>query len=191
MILFQGQICCFNGYIFGFDVILRYLHSPVAEEGPLLDWGDPKTDMLVDFLAYHQSWQPSYIRQLMLPMLSTLYLRELARNPNKTLLVGQYEFHSIQRVKIRYGHQYYVVKWKKAISNELSCAVPVEQSNMLEEEFVEVDYEPIGLLDESIEPQIHVDGCWILTDENPELVHSAFPEEALKFRHEKVWLFPP
>ncbi|TYJ22744.1 hypothetical protein E1A91_A08G145700v1 [Gossypium mustelinum] len=170
------------------EIIEMYMcnnHGEFTEKGPLLEWGDPKTDLLVDFLAYHQSWQPSYIRQRMLPMLSTLYLRELARNPNKTLLVGQYEFHSIQRVKIRYGHQYYEVKWKKAISNELSCAVPVEQSNMLEEEFTEVDDEPIGLLDESIEPQIHVDGCWILTDENPELVLSAFPEEALKFRQEK------
>ncbi|KAB2017421.1 hypothetical protein ES319_D08G162300v1 [Gossypium barbadense] len=170
------------------EIIEMYMcnnHGEFTEEGPLLEWGDPKTDLLVDFLAYHQSWKPSYIRQRMLPMLSTLYLRELARNPNKTLLVGQYEFRSIQRVKIRYGHQYYEVKWKKAISNELSCAVPVEQSNMLEEEFIEVGDEPIGLLDESIEPQIHVDGCWILTDENPELVHSAFPEEALKFRQEK------
>ena len=119
-------------------------------------------------------------------MLSTMYLREMARNPNKNLLGGQYEFHSIQRVKIRYGHQSYVVKWKKAISDELSYAVPVEQFSMLEEELIEVGDEPIDLLIESIDPQIHVEGCWILTDETPELVHSAFPE-VVKFRQEKVW----
>lgn len=127
----------------------------------------------------------------MFPMLSTLYLREMARNPNNNLLGGQYEFHSIQRVKIRFGHQSYVVKWKKAISDELSCAVPVEQSYMLEDDLIEVNDEPIDLLDESMESQIHVDGCWILTDENPELVLSAFPEEVAKFRREKVWLFSP
>ncbi|KAK8504120.1 hypothetical protein V6N13_132060 [Hibiscus sabdariffa] len=171
------------------EIIEMYMCSNngvFTEEGPLLEWGDPKTELVADFLSYHyQSWKPSYIRQRMLPMLSTMYLREMARNPNKSLLVGQYEFHSIQRVKIRYGHQSYVVKWKKAISDELSCAVPVEQSNMEEEEFLEVDEEPIVLLDESIEPQIHVDGCWILTDEIPELVHSAFPEEGAIFRQEK------
>ncbi|XP_022770338.1 flap endonuclease GEN-like 1 isoform X2 [Durio zibethinus] len=169
------------------EIIEMYMcnNRGVFTDGPLLRWRDPKTELVVDFLAYHQSWQPSYVRQWMLPMLSTIYLREMARNPNKTLLVGQYEFHSIQRVKIRYGHQSYVVKWKKAISDELSCAVPVEKSNMLEEEFIEVDDVPIDQLDESIDPQIHVDGCWILTDETPELVHSAFPEEVVKFRQEK------
>lgn len=170
------------------EIIEMYMcnnHGVFAEDCPLLEWGDPKTELLVDFLAYHQSWQPSYVRQQMFPMLSTLYLREMARNPNNNLLGGQYEFHSIQRVKIRFGHQSYVVKWKKAISDELSCAVPVEQSYMLEDDLIEVNDEPIDLLDESMESQIHVDGCWILTDENPELVLSAFPEEVAKFRREK------
>ncbi|XWS77115.1 hypothetical protein CRYUN_Cryun01aG0234500 [Craigia yunnanensis] len=170
------------------EIIEMYMcnnHRVFTEDCPLLAWGDPKTELVVDFLAYHQSWQRSYVRQRMLPMLSTMYLREMARNPNKNLLGGQYEFHSIQRVKIRYGHQSYVVKWKKAISDELSCAVPVEQSNMLEEELIEVGDDPIDLLNESIDPQIHVEGCWILTDESPELVQSAFPEEVVKFRREK------
>ncbi|XVE73935.1 hypothetical protein DITRI_Ditri11bG0158700 [Diplodiscus trichospermus] len=170
------------------EIIEMYMcnsHGMFTEDGPLLAWRDPKTELIVDFIAYHQSWQRSYVRQQMLPMLSTMYLREMARNPNKTLLGGQYEFHSIQRVKIRYGHQSYVVKWKKAISDELSRAVSVEQSNMLEEECMEVGDEPIDLLDESIDPQILVDGCWVLTDESPELVHSAFPEEVIKFRREK------
>ncbi|KAK6260766.1 XPG [Theobroma cacao] len=170
------------------EIIEMYMgnnHRMFTEDGSLLAWGDPKTELVVDFLACHQSWQRSFVRQRILPMLSTMYLREMARNPNKTLLVGQYEFHSIQRVKIRYGHQSYVVKWKKAISGELSCAVPVERSNMQEEECTEVDDEPVDLLDDSIDPQIHVDGCCILTDESPALVCLAFPKEVVKFVQEK------
>lgn len=149
------------------------------------------TEMLVDFLVYHQPWQPSYIRQKMLPMLSTIYLREMATNPVQTLLCGQYEFDSIRRVKIRYGHQSYVVKWKKAASaiSGVKYTAPVD-SDLHLEEFMEVD-EPNDLLDESSNPQIHVDGdCWfLLTDENMKLVHSAFPKKVDHFLQENVCAF--
>ncbi|KAH9732191.1 Flap endonuclease GEN-like 1 [Citrus sinensis] len=154
-----------------------------ATDGPSISWGSPMTEMLVDFLVYHQPWQPSYIRQKMLPMLSTIYLREMATNPVQTLLCGQYEFDSIRRVKIRYGHQSYVVKWKKAASaiSGVKYTAPVD-SDLHLEEFMEVD-EPNDLLDESSNPQIHVDGdCWfLLTDENMKLVHSAFPKKVDHF----------
>ncbi|GLT59554.1 hypothetical protein SLA2020_323660 [Shorea laevis] len=159
-----------------------------AEAGPSLSWEHPNTDMIVDFLVFHQHWEPSYIRQRMLPMLSTIYLREMATNPTKILLYGQYEFHSIQCVKMRYGHQFFVVKWKKATSaaGSLMCTVPVEEYGLQQEQFVEAS-EPIDLLDESIEPQIHVDGGYwlLLTDEAMDLVHSAFPEETARFLQEK------
>lgn len=158
-----------------------------AADGPSISWGSPMTEMLVDFLVFHQPWQPSYIRQKMLPMLSTIYLREMATNPVQTLLYGQYEFDSIHRVKIRYGHQSYVVKWKKAASaiSSVMYTAPVE-SDMHLEEFMEVD-EPNDLLDESSSPQIHVDGgCWfLLTEENMKLVHSAFPKKVDHFLQEK------
>lgn len=157
-----------------------------ATDGPSISWGSPMTEMLVDFLVYHQPWQPSYIRQKMLPMLSTIYLREMATNPVQTLLCGQYEFDSIRRVKIRYGHQSYVVKWKKAASaiSGVKYTAPVD-SDLHLEEFMEVD-EPNDLLDESSNPQIHVDGdCWfLLTDENMKLVHSAFPKKVDHFLQE-------
>ncbi|RAL48956.1 hypothetical protein DM860_001276 [Cuscuta australis] len=79
-----------------------------------ISWTNPKTDMLVDYLAFHQQWDPSYTRKRMLPMLSTLFLRDVAAsNPENLLLYGQYEFDHIKRVKTRYGHQFYVVYWKK------------------------------------------------------------------------------
>lgn len=65
--------------------------------------------------------------------------------------------------------------------------VPVERSDLHEEEFMEVK-ESVDLLDDSNSPQIHVDdGSWfLLTDENMKLVHSAFPEEVERFLQEKV-----
>ncbi|KAG9130882.1 hypothetical protein Leryth_026640 [Lithospermum erythrorhizon] len=46
----------------------------------LMSWGRPKMDMLVDYLSYHLQWEPSYTRQRMFPMLSTIFLREVASN---------------------------------------------------------------------------------------------------------------
>lgn len=161
-----------------------------AADGPSISWESPKTEMVVDFLVFHLLWEPSYIRQRILLMLSTIYLREMAINPVKTLLYGQYEFHSIQRVKTRYGHQSYVVKWKKAApacaTGNVMYAVPVEDSES-PQECMEVN-ESIDLLDESNSLQIYVDdGCWfLLTDENMDLVHSAFPGEVDIFLQEKV-----
>ncbi|XP_031261367.1 flap endonuclease GEN-like 1 isoform X2 [Pistacia vera] len=161
--------------------------NSIAADGPSISWESPKTEMVVDFLVFHQLWEPSYIRQRILPMLSTIYLREMATNPVKTLLYGQYEFHSIQRVKTRYGHQSYVVKWKKAAcaTGNVMYAVPVEDSES-HQECMEVN-ESVDLLDESNSPQIYVDdGCWfLLTDEDMDLVHSAFSGEVDIFLREK------
>ncbi|KAM2647313.1 hypothetical protein TB1_000579 [Malus domestica] len=92
------------------EMYLRNNHGYFNEnDGPRVSWESPKTEMLVQFLTYHQRWGPSYIRQRMLPMLSTIF-REMAKITVKSLLYGQYEFNSIDRLKIRYGHQFYVVK---------------------------------------------------------------------------------
>ena len=143
--------------------------------------------MLVDFLAFHQHWEPSYIRRMMLPMLSTVFLREMAINPVKTLLYGQYEFDSIQRLKIRYGHQFYVVKWKKAVPALGSIMNSILSESDMQQDVVDVD-ESLDLGDESEGPRIHVEegSCYLLTDENMDIVRAAFPEEVERFLHEKV-----
>ncbi|KAK2998814.1 hypothetical protein RJ639_022706 [Escallonia herrerae] len=148
-----------------------------------MSWESPKTEMLIDYLAYYQQWQPSYIRQIMLPMLSTIFLRKVALNSTNDLLYGQYEFDSVQRVKIRYGCQFYVVKWKKA-SNAMHM-VPSEGSD-IQAERGEHD-ESSDLLDEPDAPHVHVeDGClYLSTDEHMELVWAAFPEKVKKFLQEK------
>ncbi|KAL6124297.1 hypothetical protein ACLB2K_076811 [Fragaria x ananassa] len=159
-----------------------------ANKGPCISWESPKTETLVDFLAFHQLWEPSYIRQRMLPMLSTIYLREMAENPLNSLLYGQYEFHSIDRLKIRNGHQFYVVKWKRAAPtvNSVTLTNPEEESDILQDDVIEVD-ESISAWDESDDPKIrNSDGCYfMLTDENMDLVQSAFPEEVDRFLQEK------
>ncbi|XP_057980559.1 flap endonuclease GEN-like 1 [Malania oleifera] len=175
------------------EIIDMYLSSHhgyfCANDGPCLSWESPKMEMLVDFLAYHQLWEPSYIRQRMLPMLSTIFLREKASNPTKSLLIGQYEFDSILRVKIRFGHPFYLVKWKKAASTKgsISHTTFIQESDDIHcEEVMEIN-ESVDLLDEPDGLQVHVDdGCWfLLTDENTELVRGAFPGEVKRFLDEK------
>ncbi|CAN6711177.1 unnamed protein product [Malus baccata var. baccata] len=152
------------------EMYLRNNHGYFNEnDGPRVSWESPKTEMLVQFLTYHQRWEPSYIRQRMLPRLSTIF-REMAKNPVKSLLYGQYdEFNSIDRLKIRYGHQFYV------------------ESDMQQDDVMEVD-ESLSPLDESDVPTTDISGgcCFLLTDENMDLVHAAFPVEVDRFLQEKL-----
>lgn len=147
--------------------------------------------MLVDFLVFHRLWSPAYIRQRMLPMLSTIYLREKALKLEKPMLCGQYEFDSIQRVKVRYGQQSFVIKWKKAahmVSSNVHMNT-VEELDKQEEEIVENDETmSIDQLEECNVPHSYADdGCWfILTDENKDLVRGAFPGAVDRFLQEKV-----
>ncbi|OVA16161.1 XPG/Rad2 endonuclease [Macleaya cordata] len=170
------------------DMYLRHNHGNIKHESISLLWEKPKIDTLIDFLGYHQQWDPSYIRQRLLPMLSTIFLREMASNPTEGLLLHeQYEFHSIQRVKIRYGHPCYLVNWKKiAPVGNANYTIRTEECDIQQEGILEVS-ESIDLLDDPDVPEIRVDdGCWfLLTDENMELVQAAFPEEVNRFLQEK------
>ncbi|WCJ23135.1 Flap endonuclease GEN-like 1 [Euphorbia peplus] len=154
------------------------------DHSPCLSWESPNTDMLVDFLVFHHLWEPSYIRQMIVPMLSTIYLREMAAMPEKTMLYGQYEFDSIQRIKIRNGHKYYVIKWKKAAHTVSSDTYErtVEDSNRQDVQIVDVD-ESIDELEENTVLQSYIeDGSWfLLTDENMDLVRGAFPDAVDRF----------
>ncbi|XP_065864729.1 flap endonuclease GEN-like 1 [Euphorbia lathyris] len=177
------------------DIIGIYscnIHRLTEDHSPRLSWESPNTDMLVDFLVFHHLWEPSHIRQMMIPMLSTIYLREMAAKPEKTMLYEQYEFDSIRRIKIKNGHKYYVIKWKKAahtVSSSDICKRTVEEESNRqdeEEEIMEID-ESIDELEESniLESYIE-DGCWfLLTDENMDLVRGAFPDAVDRFLQEK------
>lgn len=163
-------------------------HSYFSDDDLILSWGSPRTEMLVDFLVFHLQWEPSYTRQRMLPMLSTIFLREMANNPIQTLLYGQYEFDSILREKIRYGHPFYVVKWKKAVPTlgNVIYEGSSEGFGTGPEDAIDVD-EAVDLTDESDSPKIHIqDGfSFLLTDENMDLVGAAYPEQTAKFLQEK------
>lgn len=151
-----------------------------------MSWMNPKTELLIDYLTFTQRWEPSYIRQRMLPMLSTLFLREIASNSSCNLLCGQYEFHSVHRVKVRFGHQVYVVKWKKAAGDAVftPSKEPDPNPDIEEPEESVVDH----LFDEPDVPQVHIENgcCFLLTDEDMELVRNAFPEKVDEFLKEKV-----
>jgi flap endonuclease GEN len=171
-----------------------------AEKGvPLLSWNKPDIEALVDFLTYKQNWEPSYIRQMILPMLSTIYLREMASSPSTPLLLcDQYEFHSIQRIKIRHGCPYYLVKWKRAtcgMISSVSTKKPEVEGEMNREEIVSDDEEEATtasespeLLDEPNVLQVLSDdgSSFLLTDEDIQLVSNAFPKESMRFQEEQV-----
>ncbi|XP_042503725.1 flap endonuclease GEN-like 1 [Macadamia integrifolia] len=175
-----------NGII---EMCLSDQHGNFTEnEGPSLKWENPRTETLVDFLVYHQQWEPSYIRQRMLPMLSTIFLREKASSLAEGLLLyGQYEFNSIQQEKIRYGHPFYVVKWKKADIAVL-CGIHMVPTEQSDQQTVELGGVSESLEDEPDVPKILVaNDCWFLTtDENMELVQTAFPEKVETFLQEKA-----
>ncbi|XP_023513685.1 flap endonuclease GEN-like 1 isoform X2 [Cucurbita pepo subsp. pepo] len=173
------------------ELIQMYLcdnHSYFSDDDLILSWESPKTEILIDFLVFHLRWEPSYIRQRLLPMLSTIFLREMANNPIQTLLYDQYEFDSILREKIRYGHPFYVVKWKRAIPvlDNVVYEGSSEGHGTGPEDAIDVD-EPVDLTDESDSPKIHIqEGCsFLLTDENMDLVRAAYPEQTAKFLQEK------
>ena len=175
-----------------FLVLICVDFSCTEDKGPFQQWMKPKIEELVDFLCYYQNWNPSYTRQRILPMLTTIFLREAAVDrENGTLLCGQYEFHSIQRIKTRLFHPCYVVKWKRVPFNLTS---PHEGPA----EFPSFDFPSLGNseskteMDETEAPSILIDdGSWFLvTDENMDLVKASFPEKVDEFHKEKVHIFP-
>ena len=133
-------------------------------------------------------------------MLSTIYLREVASSPSTSLLLyDQYEFDSIQRIKIRHGHPYYLVKWKRGtqgLNSSISSKKPVAEGETSsevvlldeDEEDDAVVCESSELLDEPDVPQVLTDDgcCFLLTDEDIQLVSSAFPKETTRFQEQQV-----
>ncbi|KAK4379347.1 hypothetical protein RND71_001209 [Anisodus tanguticus] len=169
------------------EITEMYLNTQHQYDGDYhLSWGNPKIDMLVDYLAYYQHWEPSHTQQRMLPMLSTIFLRDVASNSKDQLLCGQYEFDSIQRVKTRFGHQLYVINWKKP-TREMSNEICIPSEDLDTEEETGIADESTDLLDEPDALQIHIkDGCSFLsTEEDMVLVQNAFPEKVSQFLRDK------
>ncbi|KAM0878937.1 hypothetical protein ACQ4PT_034574 [Festuca glaucescens] len=103
-----------------------------------------------------------------------------------------------QRIKIRYGHPYYLVKWKRATRGMLSGGVSDKKPELDGESEAEVivlddddgeeeatvNCESADSLDEPELPQVLRDdnGTFLLTDEDIQLVDAAFPNEARRFQ---------
>lgn len=170
-----------------YNIIYTTLFAAI--DGPKISWERPKIELLIDFLNFHQNWDPSYIRRIMFPMMSTIFLREMATATTDSLLFGQFEFNSLKRVKTRYGYQIYVVKWKRAMGNIASKTLSSQSGT--QEDVIEVDDDTVDLLDDCESPVIcEEDGCsFLLTDENMDLVGAAYPEEVKRFWHEQVFIF--
>lgn len=124
----------------------------------------------------------------MLPMLSTIFLREMPTHLAKSLLYEQYDFDSIDRVKVRYGHKSYVIKWRKAAMRLGSVSdTTLSRESGMQQDAVDI-HETVDILDELDAPMIQLnEGCqFLFTDENVELIQAAFPEEVERFLREKV-----
>jgi flap endonuclease GEN len=117
----------------------------------------------------------------MLPMQSAMYLRKIADNPSidQPLLCKPYELDTIRRVKIPHGHPYYMVKWRRAISNNKFVDRSSEESTIAEQtDPIDTNYLDDDLLDESVLPEVGRDdqSWYILTDENLELVQACISD---------------
>lgn len=94
-------------------------------------------------------------------------------------------------MKVKFGHQLYVVSLKKASPavGNATYTISSEESNTCEPE--EEPTECIHISDEPDVPEIQFgDGC-LLTDEDMELVRAAFPEKVDQFLQERLHNFFP
>ncbi|KAF5816802.1 putative spleen exonuclease [Helianthus annuus] len=167
------------------EIIQMYLnnqHTNFTGAEPFISWKTPNTEMLIDYLAFKLNWEPSFIRQKLFPFLSTIFLRNIAKNQDTDLLYGQYEFDCIQRTKIRVGHTFYLVSWKKSTQtvNNNICTTPSKEAGLQE------DYdELVDTFDEADVTNVRVDDGCLMTDENMDLVMAAYPERVDQFLQQK------
>ncbi|KAI3693338.1 hypothetical protein L6452_33173 [Arctium lappa] len=167
-------------------IIRMYLsenHSSFTDAEPFISWKKPNTETLVDYVAYKLNWEPSFIRQKLFPLLSTVFLRSIAKNQETDSLFGQYEFDFIQRTKMRFGHTFYVVIWKKSAK---TVDDRIHKTRSEEGDGVEKDLdEPDDVFDEPDVTNVRVDNGCLMTDENMDLVIAAYPEKVDQFMQEK------
>lgn len=144
--------------------------------------------MLIDYIGYKLNWEPSFTRQKLFPLLSTIFLRNKAKNQETGLLHGQYEFDFIQRTKTRLGHMLYVVTWTKhgQIVNTHIPTTPLEDSQAQEYDDDDDDDD----IDESVNNVcVDIDNECVMTDENMHLVMAAYPQKVNQFIQQKVRIF--
>lgn len=159
------------------EIIQMYLsnnHSNFTDAEPFISWKNPNTEMLVDYISFKLNWEPSFTRQKLFPFLSTIFLRNTAKNQETELLYGQYACDFIQRTKIRFGHMFYVVNWTKYTQKMVNNNTP---KTTLEDSHVQED-------DESVDNVCVDNGC-LMTDENMDLVLAAYPQKVDLFIQQK------
>lgn len=155
------------------EMYLSNNHTNFTDAEPFISWKNPNTEMLIDFISFKLNWEPSFTRHKLFPFLSTIFLRNTAKNQETEVFFGQYAFDFIQRTKIRFGHMFYVVTWSK-YAQIVNNNVPFEESQIQEED------------DENVN-NVCVDkdnGC-VMTDENMDLVMAAYPEKVHHFIQQK------
>ncbi|KAL7608696.1 hypothetical protein Lser_V15G14328 [Lactuca serriola] len=168
-------------------IIQMYLsnnHTNFTDAEPFISWKNPNTEMLIDYIGYKLNWEPSFTRQKLFPLLSTIFLRNKAKNQETGLLHGQYEFDFIQRTKTRLGHMLYVVTWTKhgQIVNTHIPTTPLEDSQVQEYDDDDDDDD----IDESVNNVcVDIDNECVMTDENMDLVMAAYPQKVNQFIQQK------
>ncbi|KAI7737890.1 hypothetical protein M8C21_032154 [Ambrosia artemisiifolia] len=161
------------------QIYLNNYHTNFTDAEPFISWKSPNTEMLIDYVAFKLNWEPSFIRQKLFPLLSTIFLRKTAKNQETDLLYGQYEFDCIQRTKIRFGHTFYLVSWKKSTQtvNNNIYTTPSKEAE---------DYDGlVDIFDEADVTNVHIDDGCLMTDENMDLVMAAYPEKVDQFMQQK------
>jgi flap endonuclease GEN len=179
------------------NIFLRPGLSNLADDGTpadLIKWHTPNLEGLEKFLALHLYWEPYYVRQRVLPLLShaclkAMALREgseqrpIAVESTEEMINGLFTPHSIERIKVDHFKPYYMLRWQCLgghPSDDEWLGLGRKNSQSFKRD--ELEQEQVGLDDDANACTINVETgdlgsqCVFTTNENMELVKEACPK---------------
>ncbi len=194
-------------HVFGLWLSNRVWISHAADDGTpadLIKWHTPNLEGLEKFLALHLYWEPHYVRQRVLPLLSHTCLKAMAlregseQRPSavestEEMINGLFTPHSIERIKVDHFKPYYMLRWQCLAghpSDDEWLGVGRKNSQSFKRD--ELEQEQVGLDDDANACTINVETgdlggqCVFTTNENMELVKEACPKLVEAFLQDQV-----
>jgi hypothetical protein len=196
------------------------MYGVAGEFGPatLLKWRMPNMDSLEDFLQMHLHWDTEFVRQHILPLLSTICLKGLAsRNqhepsmwnvyPFEDSILGRFVPHSIERIKVNHFKEFYMLRWQqlvslegneiwlspqkdpKATTEQTTSTSPLGDSPMDGDHFGNDDHSNLDSHSLRTNGAPNLEKCTFTTIEDMKLVELACPELVEAFEQEQVRLW--
>lgn len=181
--------------------------SHAADDGTpaeLIKRHTPNLEGLEKFLALHLYWEPYYVHQRVLPLLSHTCLKVMAlregseQRPSavesaEEMINGLFTPHSIQRIKVDHFKPYYMLRWQCLAGHPSDDEwLGLGRKNSQSFKRHESEQEQVGLDDDANACTINVETgdlgsqCVFTTNENMELVKEACPKLVEAFLQDQV-----